>query len=52
MAGYAAQIPVADRWAITAWIYALQVGRNAPADAVAGSESLPVKTRNLDGGAS
>ncbi|MBP26808.1 MAG: quinol:cytochrome C oxidoreductase [Planctomycetaceae bacterium] len=52
MAGYAAQIPVADRWAITAWIYALQVGRNAPADAVAGSESLPVKTRSLDGGAS
>jgi mono/diheme cytochrome c family protein len=52
MAGYAAQIPVADRWAITAWVYALQVGRNAPADAITGSESLPVTTRNLDGGAS
>ncbi|MDG2477608.1 MAG: cytochrome c [Phycisphaerales bacterium] len=52
MAGYAAQIPVADRWAITAWVYALQVGRNAPADSVPGSSSLPVKTRNLDGGAS
>jgi len=51
MAGYAAQIPVADRWAITAWVYALQVGRNAPADAITGSESLPVTTRNLDGGA-
>jgi mono/diheme cytochrome c family protein len=52
MAGYAAQVPVADRWAIAAWVYALQVGRNAPADAVAGSESLPVTTRNLDGDAS
>jgi mono/diheme cytochrome c family protein len=52
MAGYASQIPPADRWAITAWVYALQVGRNAPADAVPGSDSLPVRTRNLDGGGS
>jgi mono/diheme cytochrome c family protein len=51
MAGYASQIPPGDRWAIAAWVYALQVGRNAPAEAVAGSSSLPVKTRNLDGGA-
>ena len=50
MAGYAAQISPEDRWAITAWVYALQVGRNAPADAVSGAASLPVKTRNLDGG--
>ena len=52
MAGYASQIPPADRWAITAWVYALQLGRNAPADAVPGSDSLPVRTRNLDGGGS
>ena len=52
MAGYASQIPPADRWAITAWVYALQMGRNAPADAVPGSGSLPVRTRNLDGGGS
>ena len=52
MAGYASQIPPADRWAITAWVYALQMGRNAPADAVPGSDSLPVRTRNLDGGGS
>jgi mono/diheme cytochrome c family protein len=52
MPGYASQIPPADRWAITAWVYALQMGRNAPADAVPGSDSLPVRTRNLDGGGS
>jgi len=52
MAGYASQIPPADRWAITAWVYALQLGRNAPADAVPGSDLLPVRTRNLDGGGS
>jgi mono/diheme cytochrome c family protein len=50
MAGYASQIPVADRWAITAWVYALQIGRNAPAESVPRSELLPVHTRNLDGG--
>ncbi len=50
MAGYASQIPPADRWAITAWVYALQVGRNAPADAVPGAASLPTKSRSLDGG--
>ncbi|MDP7070665.1 MAG: cytochrome c [Phycisphaerales bacterium] len=50
MAGYASQIPPADRWAITAWVYALQVGRNAPASEVPGSDSLPTTTRNLDGG--
>lgn len=50
MAGYASQIPPADRWAIVAWVYALQVGRNAPADAVPNSGSLPVVSHNLDGG--
>lgn len=53
MAGYSAQIPVEDRWAIVAWVYALQVARNAPEDAVDDAGSLPVKTRSLDdGGAS
>jgi mono/diheme cytochrome c family protein len=30
MAGYGAQIPVADRWAIVAYLRALQLGQNAP----------------------
>ncbi|MDP7029427.1 MAG: cytochrome c [Phycisphaerales bacterium] len=50
MAGYAAQITPENRWAITAWVYALQVGRNAPADAVPAADTLPVKSHNLDGG--
>ena len=52
MAGYAAQITPEDRWAIVAWVYALQVGRNAPSEAVPNAESLPTVKRNLDGGAS
>ena len=40
MPGYAAQIPVADRWAIVAYIRALQKSQNAqrgdlPADVIA-----------------
>ena len=30
MPGYAQQIPVADRWAITAYVRALQLSRTAP----------------------
>jgi hypothetical protein len=30
MLGYSAQIPPADRWAITAYVRALQLSRNAP----------------------
>ena len=32
MAGYGAQIPVADRWAIVAYVRALQLSQNAPPD--------------------
>ena len=42
MAGYKSQIRVEDRWAIVAWVEALQLSQNAPADEVPGSESLPV----------
>jgi hypothetical protein len=30
MLGYSAQIPPADRWAIIAYVRALQLSRNAP----------------------
>jgi hypothetical protein len=42
MAGYKSQIRVEDRWAIVAWVEALQLSENAPADKVPGAESLPV----------
>ena len=38
MPGYAQQIPVADRWAIIAYIRALQFSRNVPADLLPDSE--------------
>lgn len=31
MSGYAAQVPVADRWAIAAWVRTLQLSRETPA---------------------
>jgi mono/diheme cytochrome c family protein len=34
MPGYGAQIPVADRWAIVAYLRALQLSQHAPADSV------------------
>lgn len=34
MAGYGSQIPVGDRWAIVAYIRALQLSQNAPANVV------------------
>ena len=34
MAGYGAQIPVADRWAIVAYVRALQLSQNAPPDSI------------------
>jgi mono/diheme cytochrome c family protein len=30
MPGYGAQVPVADRWAIVAYVRALQLSENAP----------------------
>ena len=41
MAGYAAQIPVADRWAIVAYVQALQVAGDASNESVPGADSLP-----------
>ncbi len=40
MAGYSAQIPVHDRWAIVAWVEALQVSRNAPPEHVPGADDF------------
>ncbi|MDP7008878.1 MAG: cytochrome c [Phycisphaerales bacterium] len=41
MAAYGSQIPVADRWAIVAYIKALQVSQNADASTVPNADSLP-----------
>jgi mono/diheme cytochrome c family protein len=43
MPGYAAQIPPRDRWAITAYVRALQLSRNAGVDDVP-QEKLPQQT--------
>ena len=40
MSGYASQIPVADRWAIIAYIRALQLSQNADASTVPNADSL------------
>jgi mono/diheme cytochrome c family protein len=48
MAPYAAQIPTHDRWAIVAWVEALQVSRNAPPDQVPGADQLPEVRRVLE----
>jgi mono/diheme cytochrome c family protein len=49
MAGYKSQIRPADRWAIVAWVEALQVSQNAPAEQVPGSDALPVVTTPAPG---
>ena len=49
MAGYGSQVRVQDRWAIVAWVKALQFSQNAPADMVPGADTLPVKTRVAPG---
>ena len=41
MAGYASQIRVHDRWAIAAYVKALQVANDASEENVAGSDALP-----------
>ena len=43
MSAYASQIPTKDRWAIVAYIRALQVSQNADASSVPDSDSLPRK---------
>ena len=49
MSGYAAQIPVEDRWAIVAYVRALQMSQNFPADqldaAQRGRLSRPAESR-------
>lgn len=42
MAGYASQIPVADRWAITAYVKALQFSQQGDPSWVDGEEDAPV----------
>ena len=48
MSGYASQIPIQDRWAIIAYIEALQISQDANPDDVEASNSLPVRTREGD----
>ena len=43
MAGYAAQIPTEDRWAIVAYIKALQFSRDADSSMIEGAENFPLK---------
>ena len=38
MSSYASQVPVADRWAIAAYVRTLQFSRNAPVAALAGAD--------------
>ncbi len=38
MSSYAAQVPVEDRWAVAAYIQALQLSRNAPASTLAADD--------------
>ena len=45
MAGYASQIRLEDRWAIVAWVKALQYSQNAPVESVPGADTLPVRTK-------
>lgn len=49
MAGYGSQVRVEDRWAIVAWVKALQYSQNAPADRVPGADTLPVRTKTEPG---
>ncbi|OUT62280.1 MAG: hypothetical protein CBB71_02475 [Rhodopirellula sp. TMED11] len=43
MAGYASQIEVQDRWAIVAYVRALQLSQNAPLDVVPAEKQAEVK---------
>lgn len=38
MSSYASQVPVRDRWAIAAWVRALQFSRNAPVGALSAAD--------------
>jgi len=45
MRGYASQIPVHDRWAIVAYIRALQLGQNAPKDTLSPEQLQKLRSR-------
>jgi mono/diheme cytochrome c family protein len=47
MAGYAAQIPVEDRWAIAAYVKALQFSQDAEPTALEGVDPGALETRDL-----
>ncbi len=48
MAGYASQIDVADRWAIVAYVQALQVAGDASDESVSGADSLPERRIKME----
>ncbi len=50
MAGYKSQIRVEDRWAIVAWVEALQLSESATAEDVPGADTLPVINHSLPDG--
>lgn len=47
MAGYASQIPVADRWAIVSYVKALQLSQHAEIDDVPAAERAGIQTITL-----
>jgi len=49
MAGYKSQIRVEDRWAIVAWVEALQLSQDASPEDVSGADLLPVINKVLPG---
>ena len=51
MSGYASQIPVADRWAIVAYVEALQFSQNADPATVPNAHTLPRISTTIEGGA-
>lgn len=44
MSSYASQVPVADRWAIAAWVRTLQFSRNAPVAELADADRAALET--------
>ncbi len=48
MSGYSAQIPVKDRWAIGAYIRALQLSRNAPVAMLDATDLAALETYDLE----
>ena len=49
MSGYSSQIQTNDRWAIIAYIEALQISQNADPKDVEGAETLPRPTPATEG---